>query len=604
MNRLGAAALRTLRRLRHSLRGSEVLLVHHSGYELPVAGVPLDPLRGQRILAYLTDQGVISSRQVSEPLPASLENISRVHSAAYLERLDRPEMMEAVLGFRTTDENWQQLIDLQRLATGGTIQATRLALRTGCTTINVGGGFHHADPSHGMGFCIINDIAVAIKRLRSKGFTDAILVIDLDIHDGNGTRVVFAHDPTVYTFSIHNETWDSGPAVADSCIALGADVAGEEYLATLERELPAVVSRHKPGLALYIAGVDSAADDPLGNWQVSSECLLQRDEFVFEQIRSRAPGCAISIVLGGGYGDNAWRYSARFFYWLLTGREQVPVEDVEAIVRRFRRIETERHRREIRERPAGPDWELDAADLQLPGLVGHGDARVLGVYSKHGIELQLERLGILNQVRAKGFAAPTLTIDTHTSLGHTIRLFGDVEQKELLMELRVRRDRASVPNAELLYIDWLLLQNPRAEFKERPRLPGQEYPGLGLLREIVALLVVICEQLGLDGLMFVPSHYYMAALGHRHLRFLRSEDAAVFEAMSEALAHLDLAAATYAVAGGRLVNVNTGEAVSWHTPQMILPVSRSLRMRFDRMSSEPVFLQARASLSYELRPAT
>ncbi|UCG87018.1 MAG: histone deacetylase [Gemmatimonadota bacterium] len=604
MIKLGGGALRLLRRLRYSLRGRVALLVYHRAYELPVAGVPLDPLRGQRILAYLTDQGVVRPKRVIVPLPASLENISRVHSAEYLERADRPETMEAVLGFRTSDETWQQFIDLQRLATGGTIQATRLALRTGCTTVNVGGGFHHADPDHGMGFCIINDVAVAINRLRHRGFAEPILVIDLDIHDGNGTRVVFAEDPTVYTFSIHNETWDDRAAVADSCIALGSDVSGEEYLAALKEELPRVISLHKPALVLYVAGVDPAADDPVGNWQVSSECLLQRDQFVFQQIRSKASGCATAVLLGGGYGDNAWRHSAGFLDWLFTGREQVPVEDVDAIIRRFRRIETERRTQRRSERRVGADWELDAEDLQLPGMTGRGDARVLGEYTKHGIELQLERLGILNQLRAKGFPAPTLTVDTHTSMGQTIRVFGDVERTELVLELRVRRDRASVPDAELLYVDWLLLQNPRGEFKERPRLPGQEHPGLGLLREIVALLVVICEQLGLDGIIFVPSHYYMAALGRPHLRFLRCADAAVFAAMSDALADLDLAAATQAIADDRLVDVKTGEPIPWHTPQMILPVSKKLKERFDQASSEQAFLRARAALSYELRLAT
>jgi acetoin utilization deacetylase AcuC-like enzyme len=601
---LGGAVLRTLRRLRYSLRGPEALLVYHRAYDLPVAGVPLDPLRGQRILAYLMDQGVVSPKRINEPLPASLENISRVHSPAYLERIDRPEIMEAVLGFRTTDETWQQFIDLQRLATGGTIQATRLALRSGCTTVNVGGGFHHADPDHGMGFCIVNDLAVAITRLRYKGFDEPILVIDLDIHDGNGTRVVFAEDRTVYTFSIHNETWDGRNAVADSCIELGANVSDAQYLAALERELPLVVSRHRPGLVLYVAGVDPAGEDPLGNWHVSSGCLMQRDRFVFEQIRSAVPGAALAIVLGGGYGDNAWRHSAGFLYWLLTGREQVPVEDVEAVVRRFRRIEAERRMQESRGRPKDLDWELEAEDLQLPAQMGHdGAERVLGVYTKHGVELQLERLGILNQIRAKGFVVPTLTVDTHSGTGHTIRVFGDVEQADLVIELRVRRDRASVPDAELIYVEWLLLQNPRDEFGQlRPRLPGQDHPGLGLLREIVALLVVMCEQLGLDGIVFVPSHYYMAALGSRHLRFARSEDAALFDAMRDALADLDLASATRAVDEGRLIDTKTGQPVVWHAPQMILPVSEKLKLRFDHSSSVLASVRPRTSHSQVQRP--
>ena len=602
MNRLANAGLRALRRLRYSLRGPEALFVYHREYEFPVAGVPLDPLRGQRVLGYLLDRGVVSPKRISAPIPASLQNVSRVHSSEYLERLDQPEEMERILGFQTSREVWQQLIDLQRLATGGTIQATRLALRTGCVSVNVGGGFHHADPEHGMGFCIVNDIAVAIARLRSRGFADSILVIDLDIHDGNGTRAAFADDPTVYTFSIHNETWDGRAAVSDSCIDLGGDISDDEYLGVLQRELPAVVRHHKPGLVLYVAGVDPAHDDPVGNWHVSGKALLQRDQFVISQVRSGGSGTAIAIVLGGGYGDDAWRYTAAFMYWLLTGREQLPVEDVEAVVRRFRRIESESRSNAARTRSSGPDWEFGAEDLLLPGVAETSEMRVFGEYTKHGIELLLERLGILNQIRAKGFAAPTITLEAHASLGHTIRVFGDASHAELVMELRGRRDRASVSDMDVLYVEWLLLQNPREQFQDRPRLPGQHYPGLGLLREIVALLVVVCERLGLDGIVFVPAHYYMAALGRRHLRFVHTADAAVFEAMKDAVSGLDLAAATHAIEDGQLVDASTGAAVRWHTPSMILPLSERMKRRFDAVATEAAFVEARAALSYALTP--
>jgi acetoin utilization deacetylase AcuC-like enzyme len=603
MNRLASVGLRALRRLRYSLRGPEALFVYHRDYELAVTGVPLDPLRGQRVIGYLLDQGVISARRISTPIPASLQNISLIHSAEYLERLDRIEEAEMILGFQTSREVWQQFIDLQRLATGGTIQATRLALRTGCVAVNVGGGFHHADPDHGMGFCIVNDIAVAIARLRSKGFTDPILVIDLDIHDGNGTRAAFSQDATVYTFSIHNETWDSRSAISDSCIDLGSDVSEDEYLAVLQRELPTVVRHHKPGLVLYVAGVDPAHDDPVGNWHVSGEALLQRDQFVISQVRQAGSGTAIALTLGGGYGDAAWRYTAAFMDWLLTGREHIPVEDVAAVVRRFRRIESESRGPAGRKHASGPDWELGEEDLLLPGFAEASEERVFGEYTKHGIELLMERVGILNQIRAKGFPAPTITLG-HTSLGHTIRVFGDVDQAELVMELRARRDRTSVPNMDLLYVEWLLLQNPREEFEGRPRLPGQQYPGLGLLREIVALLVVICEQLGLDGLMFVPAHYYMAALGRRHLRFVHTHDAAVFDAIKDAVSGLDLAAATHAIEDGHLVDVATGATVRWHTPAMILPLSERLQRRFDEAESESALAEARAALSYSLNLPT
>jgi len=135
---------------------------------------------------------------------------------------------------------------------------------------------------------------------------------------------------------------------------------------------------------------------------------------------------------------------------------------------------------------------------------------------------------------------------------------------------------------ELLYVEWLLLQNPRGGFTAaRPRLPGQERPGLGLLHEVVALLVMICERAGLDGIMFVPAYYYMAALGRRHLRFVRAEDSDIYEAMCATLSELDLAAATKAIEDGRLVDAESGEPVLWHTPQMILPVSDRLSARLE-----------------------
>ena len=155
------------------------------------------------------------------------------------------------------------------------------------------------------------------------------------------------------------------------------------------------------------------------------------------------------------------------------------------------------------------------------------------------------------------------------------------------MELRVRRDRKTMPDMQLLYAEWLLLQNPRKQFDEdRPRLPGQEHPGLGLLAEIVALMVVMCERIGLDGIMFVPAHYYMAALGRRHLVFVNPVDAAVYEAMRRAVSGLGLADATRAIEDGRVIDATSRSAVAWHTPLMILPVNEELRGRLAHPAGE------------------
>ncbi len=573
LSRLGELGRRALRRVQSTLRGRRSHIVYHRGYEVPIPGIPLDPLRAQRVVAYLLDEGFLQLRDLTTPIPASLDNISLVHTPEYLERLDRPDTMTSVLGFSTSTDAWQRWIDVQRLMTGGTIQATRLALKTGCVAVNLGGGLHHAGPDRGAGFCVINDVAVAVARLQYRGFRERVLVVDLDIHDGNGTRAAFSEDSSVHTFSVHNETWDDSSAVQDTQIALGADVTDEDYLGVIEKELPAIITRFRPGLIIYVAGVDPAHDDGLGDWRISEQGLLTRDRLVYRLAREEGQ-LPLVVVLGGGYGDHAWRYSARFFAWLFSGREVNPREDIDAIVRRFRRIESEESGRA--QGGEESDWKLSQDDLMLD-LGRTVDTRLFGHYTKHGLELQLERLGILNQIRARGFTSPTLVLDSISELGQTARLFGDADRTELLMELRARRDRTALPDMELLYVEWLLLQNPRRDFTvARPRLPGQGMPGLGLLREVVALLVVVCEQAGLDGIMFVPAHYYMAALGRRHLRFIRAEDSAIYEAMRAVLGDLDLATATQAIESGRLINPDTGQPVLWHTPKMILPVSRRL----------------------------
>jgi acetoin utilization deacetylase AcuC-like enzyme len=597
MGRLTTPVRRLAQRLGLRLHPPDVGFVHHADYVLPVPGIPLDPLRAERIVAYLLDARLIRPRDLSQPIPVSLEHISRVHTRAYLESLDRPEAMERIFGFPVSDELGQQVLDYQRLLAGGTVQATRLALRTGRIAINLGGGFHHALPDRGMGFSIFNDIAIAIARLRARGFAEPVMVVDLDLHDGNGTRRVYAEDPTVYTFSIHNETWDDGPAIADTCIALGPDVGDERFLTVLRKELPPALRAHRPRLVLYVAGTDLATDDVIGNWKISGQGMFARDQFVVEQ----AGRCPISVVLAGGYGRRAWRYSARFFAWLVTGRILDPSEDIDAVVRRFRRVLT-RTSGVSRGRERGKaDWTLSEDDIDLGSTHGRG-TRVLGQLSKHTIELTLERLGLLHQVRSMGFLSPTVVVDLESPLGHTIRLFGDPGRAELLMELRLNVKRDAIPGMETLYVEWLLLQNPRDRFTNPGRrLPGQEFPGLGLLREIVGWLIVVCEELGLDGIAFSAAHYYMATLGRRHLEFVRPEDAAVFEALREAVPALDLTEASRAIDEGRVVAERTGEPVRWAAPLMVLPLSERLRAHISRPDYRERARRARAELNFVLR---
>lgn len=575
-----------LRRLRYTLHPPDACFVYHPSYARAVSGVPLDPARADEILAFLFEERLIQRGDLSRPVSASLENILRVHTRDYLESLQDPATMTEIFGTAVRDDEVQEILDLERLIVGGTIQATRLALSTGRIAVNLKGGLHHARPERGTGFCVFNDIAVAVRRLRARGFAERVLVIDLDLHDGNGTRAAFAEDPTVHTFSIHNAPWDDGPAVATTNVVLGSDVTDETYLAAVREALPPVIEAHRPGLIVYLAGCDPATDDYLGDWKITADGMLARDQFVVAQIRrarTRDRRVPLVILPGGGYGPLAWRYSARFFAWLLSGRVIEPPDDMDILLRRFRTVARtfteDLLTREPRAAPAD-DWGLTEADLAGLSRGTTRATRILGYYSKHGIELLLERLGLFAKIRALGYQHLVLDVDFGSALGQTLRIFGDPEGNELLVELRFNRNRRAVQGMEVLYVEWLLLQHPRRTFTSRiAPLPGQQHPGLGMLGEVAAWMIVMCETLGLDGIAFVPAHFYMAVLGQHHMRFLEPRHQARFEALRDALSRVSLADANRAIEEGRVVDAATGEPVRWEPAPMVVTVSERLRER-------------------------
>lgn len=585
-----------VQRLRYLLRPPDVSVVYHPAYARTVSGVPIDPARADRVLAFLLDEGLVRRRDVSRPIPGSLENILRVHTPRYLESLQDPATLEQVLGSPVREDDVAPIIDHFRLVVGGTIQATRLALAGRRVAVNLAGGLHHAAPDRGMGFCVFNDIAVTIRRLQARGFTGRVLVIDLDLHDGNGTRVCFAQDPSVHTFSIHNSTWDEAPAVSATVIALGAGVTDDRLLGVLRETLPPVVAAHRPDLVVYLAGCDGAADDRIGDWKLSADGILARDQLVINAVR--APGGAptpMVVLPGGGYGGGAWRYTARFLGWLTRGQRVEPPDDMELILRRFRPIA-----RSLAAAPAPAgtdDWGLTEEDLGGLGAAAAHETRVLGHYSRHGLELLLERLGFFERLRILGFRHPALSVDFGSGTGQTIRLFGDDARTELIMELRLSRNRRVVPGMDLAFIEWLLLQNPRRQFGPgQPRLPGQEHPGLGLLGEVAGWLVVACETIPLDGIGFVPAHYYTAELGRHYLRFVRPEAQARFDALQQALVSLDLSAASRAI-DERRVRDAAGNAIDWVAEPMVVPVSAALRAQVRGPEYEIVYSRARAALA-------
>jgi acetoin utilization deacetylase AcuC-like enzyme len=604
---MSAALARTFRRGRRRISALlgrlPTQFVYTRRYQIDVPGMLSDPRRGEHVLAFLDSTGLLGPGAVHRPAPASFRQLRRVHTDDYLDSLNRPGSLTRILGLTLRDDLAERILEMQRIMVGGTIVAARLAQQTGGIAANLGGGLHHAFADKGERFCAYNDVAAAIAELRTLGVKSRILVVDLDLHDGDGTRALFAEDPTVHTFSIHNQTAWEGDAVEATVFELGNGVRDEAYLQAVRDRLPPVFESFQPELVFYLAGCDPAADDQIGDWKISAAALLERDLFVLRCAREGSRKLPFAIVLAGGYGLNSWRYSARFFACLLNrGRVIEPPATEEIVLVRYRRLARELDPQELSGETGPNDWGLTAEDV-LASLAGpHRPNRFLGFYSLQGLELTLERAGLLDRLRTLGFERPTLEMDLDNPTGDTLRLYGDEDRRELLIELRVRIDRGTVPGLSLLRIEWLLLQNPRAEFtSERPHLTGQTHPGLGISQDIIALLVLACDRLQLDGLLFVPSHYHTASAGQKTLRFLDPADEGLFRALRQALRELPLADATRAVDERRVVDAATGEPFTWQPMPMVVPVSDRLRALADGEEYERKVAEEAAKLSFRLR---
>ncbi len=231
-----------------------------------------------------------------EPPAPVIDDVRLVHTKEYVDdllnlrwtsrtvRSELPLTWEIVQGFLTH--------------TAGTILACRFALEDG-VAMNVGGGFHHAFPDHGEGFCYINDIAVALKKLQKDGLIERAAVIDCDLHQGNGTAKIFQNDPRIYTFSIHQEHLYPIKERSELDIGLEDGTGDEEYNRILSETVPRIIAEHKPQFIVYVAGADPYYNDQLGALRLTKRGLALRDRIVLENCRHA--GLAVSVVLAGGY---------------------------------------------------------------------------------------------------------------------------------------------------------------------------------------------------------------------------------------------------------------------------------------------------------------
>ncbi len=263
-----------------------------AGHRFPVEKYAL--LR-ERVIA----EGTVAPERVLDPEAAGDAILRLVHTADYVERFVAGALSAAEA--RRLGLPWSpELVERSRRAVGGTVAAGRHALAHG-TGMNLAGGTHHAFPDHGEGFCVFNDVAIAIRLLREEGRIRRAAVIDLDVHQGNGTHAIFAGDAEVFTFSMHggrNYPFEKVAGTLDVELDDGTEDA--EYLRVLADALPRVLHAAQPDLVLYLAGADPHEGDRLGRMKLTFAGLERRDAMVMQACRE--VGLPLAVLIAGGYG--------------------------------------------------------------------------------------------------------------------------------------------------------------------------------------------------------------------------------------------------------------------------------------------------------------
>lgn len=309
----------------------QMAIVYTVKSEVNLAGLeslhPGDIHRQGSIFKALVASGLIQPDQVFVPDAATDEQLLAVHDADYLASLRYGKTVGRVLetpivSMLPDAAARSGVVTPFRYAAGGTLKAADLAVEHGLA-FNLGGGFHHAFRDHGEGFCLFADVPLAIHHLRAAGKARKAMIVDCDIHQGNGNASFFIDDRDVAIFDIYER--DNYPSVKQPeshghPIPFGISQA--DYLAILTAGLPPLLDTFKPDVLFYIAGVDPMEGDTLGHAHVSASGLVERDMFVIRQARQRE--IPTVVVLGGGYGRTGWRVTCRTIAALLTGRDREP----------------------------------------------------------------------------------------------------------------------------------------------------------------------------------------------------------------------------------------------------------------------------------------
>ena len=290
-----------------------VAIVYSQRYQVDLGGLEklhsFDIRKYGKIYLKLVTDGLIEPADVFVPEQVTQEQILLVHTPEFLENVKDPQNVAryleapyvALMPAGMLDAG---ILEPMRYAAGGTILAGREALRGGIA-INIGGGFHHAKPDAGEGFNVYADIAIAIRVLKKEGLIRRALVVDLDVHQGNGTAETFAGDDDVFTFSMHQrDIYPIPKAESDLDVELDGGTDDETYLKLLAEHLPKAFDAARPDIVFIQGGCDTLAGDPLAGLAMTEDGIVRRDAMVIDEAVSR--GIPVAMTLGGGYSPDAW----------------------------------------------------------------------------------------------------------------------------------------------------------------------------------------------------------------------------------------------------------------------------------------------------------
>tara|TARA_B100000029_G_scaffold40876_1_gene38076 strand:+ start:2210 stop:3106 length:897 start_codon:yes stop_codon:yes gene_type:complete len=278
---------------------SVLSIVNHEDYFAKIGDHHKFPInKFSKLANYLIEKKIV--KKFHKPYPCSEETLKRVHSESYIKHIKNKTLdkeSEKKIGFPIVDS----VVKRSLIATGGTVLTAKLAMNDGLAC-NTAGGSHHAKSDQGAGFCVFNDVAVAARYLQNKGYAKKILILDLDVHQGNGTADIFKNDNAVFTFSMHcKSNYPAKKSISDLDVELKDNLEDKEYLATLKKYIN-YLNQENFDFVFYIAGVDIHHQDRLGKLKISDEGIKSRDQIVINNFyQKRVPLCG---VLGGGYNED------------------------------------------------------------------------------------------------------------------------------------------------------------------------------------------------------------------------------------------------------------------------------------------------------------